>query len=721
MYTTKKCFCFTYAHAELEKFGYTLFNAKGKFTAPTEEMRHSLLKRLVREVNAKESLDWKVEECDVIVNADKLSKNKAVDDILVTLLLFNRHLFNLPDVILHDRVTDSERVTDEELNTDEEQDLIDKAQRFEKKGSALAEWGENLNCTCIKEGIPKYNGCDVYVDRMIQTLCRKTKSSPLLVGDKGVGKTTIVKEFIGRVLRGEVPDVMKDIVVYSINMARLVSGAKYRGDFEERLMRCLEEAAQHSEIIIFIDNLHETVGAGSVQEKDGIDGAGILMPYIADGRVSVIGTTTYNAYAHIIEKQGTLSRLFQLVNINEPTTEVACKMLHDFAEVLSKHYNVAIPNTVCDTAVMLAKRYLTNKRLPDSAIDLLDEACAKHICANKKAKLKVETIYEVISEQLGIPLSKLSESEADKLSRLSEVLSKRVIGQEQAIKSLTTAIKSSRTGLNDMTKPLGSFIFAGSTGVGKTELCKALAAELFNDEDAVVRIDMSEYMESHTVSKLIGAPKGYVGYGEGGYLTDAVAKKPYTIVLFDEIEKAHPQIMNILLQVLDDGRLTDSTGKTVDFKNTLIIMTTNIGAKKKGEDTHLGFVSMTEHDRKADFMSAIKGYYKPEFLNRIDDIIVFNKLEPETVTMITEKLLNELKVMCKSKGYDVSFDASVLEYCMENGFDAENGVRPMQHFINRNIKAELSNAILEGTLVKGKPFVLTMQDEKPCLKTMSMV
>lgn len=564
-----------------------------------------------------------------------------------------------------------------------------------KTAPNLFRWGENI---CSSK-IPQRVGFDKYIKRMEQILARKTKNNVILVGDKGVGKTSAVEEFARRMYYGAVPKKLRNSAIIRLDTTKLISGCRYRGDFEERMQIVCESAREGENVILFVDDIHTLLGLGASQGQE-IDGMAILLPYLEKGDFSIVGCTSHAKWQHRFDTNDGVSRMFQTIDVLEPDIEQAEIMISNEVTEFEGYHNLVIPATATKLAVELAKRYRTNRCLPDSAIDLLDEACSKASLEQNEEHSNLDTkyLYEIISEELGVPITKLSSTEAQRMQSLETALRKRVIGQDEAVAALAKAIRCSRVGLQDSSKPLGSFIFAGSTGVGKTELCKALAAELFADEKAITRFDMSEYMEGHSVSKLIGAPAGYVGYGEGGLLTDAVSKKPYSILLFDELEKAHPDVLNLLLQILDDGRLTDSMGKTVDFKNTVIIMTTNAGAKRKGEDTKMGFITATDKDRKGEFMKAIKGLFKPEFLNRIDDIIVFNSITDDVLEQITRKLLDEMVSDCKAQNLNIYYDDSVVQWCIDEGADSEYGARPLKHFIDREIRTAISDCVINGVI-----------------------
>ena len=612
------------------------------------------------------------------------------------------------------------------------------------------------------------------IQRVIQILSRRTKNNPCLIGEPGVGKTAVAEGLAEKIVAGDVPEILKNKRVVSLDMASMVAGAKYRGDFEERIKKALKEVQKAGDIIIFIDEIHTIVGAGSAEGA--VDAANILKPLLARGEIQLIGATTLKEYRKYIEKDAALERRFSPVNVKEPTEEETIQVLKGLRDKYEAHHNVKITDEAIKAAVELSSRYINDRFLPDKAIDLIDEAAskvrmksytepesfkgikdeiekldkekeeairvqnfekaaklrdkenskkkeledAKKEWENKNSKkistLKEEDIANVIASWTGIPVTKVSQTENDKLKNLEENLHKRVIGQDEAVSAVAKAIKRSRMGLKDPNKPIGSFLFLGPTGVGKTELSKALAENLFGSEDALIRIDMSEYMESHSVSKLIGSPPGYVGYDEAGQLTEKIRRKPYSVILFDEVEKAHPDVMNMLLQVLDDGRLTDSQGRTVNFKNTVIIMTSNIGAKLITEKKSLGFIQEKENsekeyeDIKKDVMGELKREFKPEFLNRIDEIIVFHKLEDKEIKEILNVLLANVTKLLKNQGIELTVDEKAKELVISKGTDKTFGARPLKRAIQTMIEDKIAEAMLDGK-VKNKINVTAEKDE----------
>lgn len=615
-------------------------------------------------------------------------------------------------------------------------------------------------------------GREKEIERVLQILSRRMKNNPCMVGEPGVGKTAVAEGIAYLIAAGDVPDTVRDKRLLSLDLSSMVAGSKYRGEFEERIKKVIAEVKNAGNVILFVDELHTIIGAGGAEGA--IDASNILKPSLSRGEIQMIGATTRAEYRKYIEKDAALERRFQPVYVEEPTNEETVEILKGLRPAYEEHHHVEISDQALETAVSLSVRYISDRFLPDKAIDLMDEACSrKHLGFGKKAKktlpleleiqalsddlenlleaggideaaellkkqrkleakldkmkqnknaknvvVDAEDIADVVSVWTKIPVNKLTEQESKRLERLEEELHKRVVGQNEAVDAVAKAIKRSRVGLKDPKRPVGSFLFLGPTGVGKTELSKALAEAVFGSEDALIRVDMSEYMEKHSVSKLIGSPPGYVGFEEGGQLSEKVRSNPYSVILFDEIEKAHSDVFNILLQVLDDGHITDSQGRKVDFKNTIIIMTSNTGAQRIIDPKKLGFVTAsnadTEHeDMKKNVMDEVKQNFKPEFLNRIDDIIVFRALTEDDVRNISNLLLKELKQRVASQmEIQLKFGDAVKKLIFEKGYDKKYGARPLKRAIQTNIEDELAEAVLKGEIKRGDTVQVTVRNDK---------
>ena len=637
----------------------------------------------------------------------------------------------------------------------------------QKGGSALDKFGRDLTQAAKNGEIDPVIGREKEIQRVIQILSRRTKNNPVLIGEPGVGKTAVAEGLALEIAKGNVPEILKDKRVVSLDLTGMVAGAKYRGDFEERIKAAIDEVKKSKNTILFIDELHTIVGAGAAEGS--ADAANILKPSLARGDFQVIGATTLNEYRKYIEKDAALERRFQPVKVGEPTPEQAVQILKGLRDSYEAHHKVKITDEAINAAVTLSSRYIADRYLPDKAIDLIDEGASKVRLASltspdnvkeledeiadyekekasaineqdfeRAARLRdeqkelqtklddakkkwqeqqkgnsgevtAEDIAKIVSEWTGIPVVQLTKEESERLLNMENVLHERVIGQSEAVTAIAKAIRRGRVGLKDPKRPVGSFIFLGPTGVGKTELCKALAEAMFGDENAMLRLDMSEYMEKHTVSKLIGSPPGYVGFEEGGQLTEKVRRKPYSVVLFDEIEKAHPDVFNMLLQILEDGRLTDSQGRTVDFKNTVIIMTSNVGARLITEkQSSLGFNSENENaeeSEKKDIKELVTGelrkVFRPEFLNRVDDIIVFNKLNKDEIKQIAVKMLRTLENRLDKMNIKISFTDNAISEIADKGFDENYGARPLRRAIQNEIEDPLSEQMLEGKVKDG--------------------
>lgn len=667
----------------------------------------------------------------------------------------------------------------------------------------LNQFGEDLTKKAEEGKLDPVIGRKQEIERVIEILSRRTKNNPCLIGEPGVGKTAAVEGLAQKIASGDVPEILKDKRVVALDISGMVAGAKYRGDFEERIKKALNEVKKAGDVILFIDEIHTIVGAGAAEGA--IDAANILKPLLARGEIQLVGATTLNEYRKFIEKDAALERRFSPVTVNEPSEKDTIKILRGIRDKYEAHHNVKITDEAIEAAVKLSIRYVTDRFLPDKAIDLIDEASSKarlrtytepdslkelqeeiektknekeEAVLNQKfekaAELRdtekalrekfekeqskwkskntksivtitEENIAEVIANWTGIPAKKITEDENEKLKNLEKELHKRVIGQNEAVEAVSKAIRRGRVGLKDPKRPIGSFLFLGPTGVGKTELSKALAEVLFGDENAMIRLDMSEFMEPHSVSKLIGAPPGYVGFDDGGQLTEKIRRKPYSVVLFDEIEKAHPDVMNMLLQILEDGRLTDSQGRTVNFKNTVIIMTSNLGArlitdrkqlgfsnqgtaseKAKGETNNISDKAKSSKDLKEnsvndekskkeyeeikkEVMAELKKELRPEFINRIDEIIVFHKLNDNDINQIIDIMLKEVVNRLKEQKYDVEFEPDVKEMIAKEGIDKNFGARPLRRTIQNLVEDKLAEDILDGKLVKGKVNKITMK------------
>lgn len=637
----------------------------------------------------------------------------------------------------------------------------------QRGGSALDKFGRDLTQAAKNGEIDPVIGREKEIQRVIQILSRRTKNNPVLIGEPGVGKTAVAEGLALEIAKGNVPEILKDKRVVSLDLTGMVAGAKYRGDFEERIKAAIDEVKKSKNTILFIDELHTIVGAGAAEGS--ADAANILKPSLARGDFQVIGATTLNEYRKYIEKDAALERRFQPVKVGEPTPEQAVQILKGLRDSYEAHHKVKITDEAINAAVTLSSRYIADRYLPDKAIDLIDEGASKVRLASltspdnvkeledeiadyekekasaineqdfeRAARLRdeqkelqtklddakkkwqeqqkgnsgevtAEDIAKIVSEWTGIPVVQLTKEESERLLNMENVLHERVIGQSEAVTAIAKAIRRGRVGLKDPKRPVGSFIFLGPTGVGKTELCKALAEAMFGDENAMLRLDMSEYMEKHTVSKLIGSPPGYVGFEEGGQLTEKVRRKPYSVVLFDEIEKAHPDVFNMLLQILEDGRLTDSQGRTVDFKNTIIIMTSNVGARLITEkQSSLGFNSENENaeeSEKKDIKELVTGelrkVFRPEFLNRVDDIIVFNKLNKDEIKQIAVKMLKTLENRLDKMNIKISFTDNAVSEIADKGFDENYGARPLRRAIQNEIEDPLSEQMLEGKVKDG--------------------
>lgn len=603
-------------------------------------------------------------------------------------------------------------------------DIEDK-KKDKLKISTLEKYAINLNDNAKNNKIDPLIGREKEVQRIIQVLSRRTKNNPVVIGDPGVGKTAIIEGLAIKIEEKDVPKSLENKIIYNLDISGVLAGAKYRGEFEERIKKIIDEAINAKEIILFIDEIHTIVGAGATGENP-MDASNILKPVLSRGDIQVIGATTIDEYRKNIEKDVALERRLQPIIVEEPTKEDAIKILNGLKHKYERHHSVKITDNAIKQAVELSSRYITDRYLPDKAVDIIDES-ASRVSVNKfkseRGKRIVDSniVSEVVELWTGIPISKIVKSECNKLLNLEDILQERVIGQNEAIKAISKAIRRSRSGIKDPKKPIGSFLFLGPTGVGKTELCKALAESHFGNEDKIVRIDMSEYMEKHSVSRLIGSPPGYIGHDDGGQLTESVRSHPYSVVLFDEIEKAHEDIFNILLQILDEGRLTDSKGRTVDFKNTIIIMTSNLGATSISNQRKTGFsIGNNEskikeenyNDMKDKIMEEVKIRFRPEFINRIDDIVVFHKLSLDNLYDIVKIMTKDLIKRLKKMDIELDIEETVIKFIAKYGIDLEYGARPLKRVIQKELEDSLSENILSENIKKGDYIIAKMVNEK---------
>ena len=691
---------------------------------------------------------------------------READSIAVRIMLE----LNLEPQKLYNEIV---KVINEYDTSDENGGYTEKSNRSSYNNTpALNQFGTDLSKLAREGKLDPVIGRKNEIERIIQILSRRTKNNPCLIGEPGVGKTAVIEGLAEKIVAGEVPENLKGKRIVTLDISGMVAGAKYRGDFEERIKKALKEVKKAGDIIIFIDEIHTIVGAGAAEGA--IDAANILKPLLARGEIQIIGATTLNEYRKYIEKDSALERRFQPITVEEPSEEETIEILKGVRDKYEAHHNVKITDEAIIAATKLAIRYINDRFLPDKALDLIDEAASraklktytepttlkeleeriqkinsekeeaivtqnfekaaelrdlerqeKERQEKEKQKWKDKThknikqigeeeIAEVISNWTGIPVKKLSQNENERLRNLEQILHNRVIGQNEAVKAVAKAIKRSRIGLQDPNRPIGSFIFLGPTGVGKTELSKALAEALFGDENSMIRVDMSEYMEAHSTSKMIGSPPGYVGFDEVGGLTEKVRRKPYSVILFDEVEKAHPDVLNMLLQILDDGRLTDSHGRIINFKNTVIIMTSNIGARLITDKKTLGFVSIENNQEvkeyeaiKKEVLAVLKKGFRPEFINRIDEIIVFHKLVPEEIKQIADIMLKQIQERLKGQNIEIKISEEAKDLIVEKGTDSGYGARPLRRAIQTMIEDKIAEEIIEGNLQKGERATIT--------------
>ncbi len=645
----------------------------------------------------------------------------------------------------------------------------------ENNKSELEKYSRDLTAAAEKNELDPVIGRETEIQRIIQILIRRTKNNPVLIGEPGVGKSAVAEGLAQRIVQGNVPELLLGKRIMSLDIGSMVAGTKYRGEFEERLKNVMEELHKAGNVLLFIDEIHTIIGAGATEGS--LDAANILKPALSRGEIQCIGATTLDEYRKHIEKDAALERRFQPVVVGEPTAEETLSILYGLRDRYEAHHKVRITDEALAAAVKLSDRYIPDRYLPDKAIDLMDEAASRvriaactappdvreqekrleavviekkeaisHQDFEKAAALRDqernihreieekraewnraqsatrdtvtdEDIAQVVSQWTGIPVSRMTEQEAQRLVRLEETLHKRLIGQEEAVSAVARAIRRARAGLKDPKRPIGSFIFLGPTGVGKTELCRALGEAIFGDEEAVIRLDMSEYMEKHTVSRLVGSPPGYVGYEEGGQLTEAVRRKPYSVVLLDEVEKAHPDVFNMLLQILEDGRLTDNTGRVVSFKNTIVVMTSNAGAHTIGHGRSMGFGADQKGEArsyevmKESVMKEVKEIFRPEFINRVDELIVFHALNEEEIRRITELMLTQVANRLKEQEILLSWDEKVTDKLARDGYDPKFGARPLRRLIQRTVEDTMSEELLKGNIGLGQKIRLTVKDD----------
>ena len=669
-----------------------------------------------------------------------------------------------------------ESVGAEKTTQDEHKTFPKTSARGKSNTKTLDEYSRDLTLAAKNSELDPVIGRETEIERVIQILSRRTKNNPCLIGEPGVGKTAIAEGLAQKIICGEVPEILKDKRVVTLDLTGMLAGTKYRGDFEDRIKNVLVDVKKAGNIILFIDEIHTLIGAGAAEGA--VDAANILKPSLSRGEIQLIGATTINEYRKHIEKDAALERRFQPVMVDEPSQQEATEILFGLRDKYEAHHKIKITDDAIKAAVKLSARYINDRFLPDKAIDLIDEAASRVKIKNftappdlkeledqlktlsqekeeavntqdyeRAAKLRdeeneirtkvenakqnwkddsqkaktevtVDDVAQIVAQSTGIPVAQLSREESERLLKIEETLHQRVIGQDDAVSAIAKAVRRSRVGLKDPRRPIGSFIFLGPTGVGKTELCKALAEGLFGDENAMIRLDMSEYMEKHTVSRLVGSPPGYVGFDEGGQLTEKIRRNPYSVVLFDEIEKAHPDIFNILLQILDDGQLTDSHGRKVNFKNAVIIMTSNVGARMITENVKsLGFsaddrAAADEEKVRESVLSELKKTFRPEFLNRVDDIIVFHKLSSENIREIARNMLKNVTERTKALGIEISFTDDAVNAIADKGFDPVYGARPLRRAITSQIEDLISEQILGGSLKEGQKVVCTFSEGK---------
>ena len=731
------------------------------------------------------AVGWDTLTCELIILAiiDLKDQDKEIQNLFMVSLIDETELMSdLLDIIGNDKQEDLKTIT-KKLSGVSGSSKINKRTPVEYS-KMITQYGFDLTKKAEDGKVDPLIGRDNEVNRIIQILGRKTKNNPILIGDPGVGKTSIVEGLANKIVSGDVPEYLRNSVILSVNMGAIIAGTKYRGEFEDRFKKILDECEDKKGIILFIDEIHTIVNSGTTGDSS-VDGANIMKPYLSDGRIQLIGATTIDEYRKIIETDSALARRLQSIMVDEPTEDETIEIIKGLKPAYEKFHNIQITDEVIEQSVKLSVRYISDRYLPDKAIDVLDEASSVIKVKNSKKKtesipaktlikydvlnnnkeqaihdldiigalnsrkqivelcssvddesankmnnlpiLTVDDVCNVISNWTKIPVSKLTEDEKSKLMHMESIMHESIIGQDEAIKSIATAIRRNKSGLRDPKKPIASFMFLGGTGVGKTETVKTLAKVHYGSEDNIIRMDMSEYMEKHTVAKLIGAPPGYVGHDDGGQLTNAVRTKPYSIILFDEIEKAHTDVFNILLQILDEGRLTDSKGRTVDFKNTIIIMTSNLGATtSENKDKHLGFGANVEDNKKeyeTDYdklkekiMKACKKRFRPEFLNRIDELIVYHNLSEDNIRDIIKILIKDLEKRLDDMNIHLELDESVMKFLIKQGTDLKFGARPLARAIQRHIMDGLSTKLLTDEIVNGDEIIAKYDEDSEEVK-----
>lgn len=764
-------------------------NSATKLLASFDVNRHEVeeaVEHYIQSVNKPVQPEWSRKTKDVLHMMDKEVTEMHVEatslHLLLALLMQDQSMAGeVVDVVTEGKRTDVIEAITEKIAADikEVPNLLRALSKEDVKQGQnplknLEQVGRNLTEMAKKGQLDPVFGRDKEIERALQILGRRTKNNPVFRGEPGVGKTAIAEGVAQRMADGDVPQIFQDKEVWLLDISSVVAGTKYRGEFENRMKNIIEEVRQAGNIILFIDELHTLIGAGG--SEGSVDASNILKPALSRGEIQMMGATTFDEYQKYIEKDRAFERRFAPIDIEEPSVEMTQKMLQGLSNYYADYHNVVLSDEVLNVAVTLSNRFVTDRQLPDKAIDLIDEASSKlkldsdkggadkkalrqelkemetakrqaimvgnykeattiqEKQAEKERQLKhkqemknavrpevtVDMLAEVIAEWTGIPTQQIEKQESERLLHLEEELHQRVIGQDEAVTSVARAIRRSRSGLSNPSRPIGSFMFLGPTGVGKTELAKTLAESLFGDEEALIRVDMSEYMSKENVSRLIGSAPGYVGYDEGGQLTEKVRHKPYSVILFDEVEKAHPDVFNMLLQILDDGHVTDAKGRKVDFKNTVIIMTSNLGATELRDDKQVGFgaqdLSKNQEAVKSKMMEALKQHFRPEFLNRIDETIVFHPLEESDMEKIVRLMLQSIEKRMELQGYKLKVTPAAVKHLAKEGHNAEYGARPMQRLLQKEVEDRLAEALLSGNLVDGEQVTIGAKHNQLYLK-----